>query len=349
MGSSDTYWMTVEWGREGQNEILRSGLNGLRWPYLLLGWDSAWYLSIAEKGYSFSAQSFAFFPGLPLFSNVFKVIVHNSFFALTVFSMLVGLLWIPLYQLVAETYMNRSQALKSTLLYAFVPFVFLFTTVVYSEGLFLFSTLGAWLFFKRKKLLVSMIFTSIATISRPLGLLILLPILVETWQQRVRGSSFKHRHIFYCAIPVLSFLSWLLYCRIMVNDWFAPFNRSAWNDMPALFTLLHTIPISDGIQLFLKNQVWLFFLLTPILVYALLRMDRALALYSIIYYLGILAFGAFVSAPRFISFLFPIWLPMTLKLSQMKQSRVLIVIICVAFYLLGLYLWNGFLNGEFVS
>lgn len=350
MGISETYWMTAELGVGGQNEVLKLGGDGLRWLYLFFGWDSAWYLSIGVKGYLFSNQSFAFFPGLPLFLMVLNLFFNNPLFTSVLFSMIIGILWIPLYQLIAEIYLDRSQALKSALLFAFFPSIFLFTTVVYSESLFLLSVLGAWYFFKRENLLVSMVFVSIATISRPPGLLILFPVLIETWRNYKGGISLKRRHILYFSFPLLSFFSWLLYCKIMLNDWFAPFTRYAWNDMPSLFRLLVNQLSKESVQLLQNNiHVLLFLLLPPILIYALRRMDRSLALYSGVYYLGILAFGALLSVPRFISFLFPIWLPLTLKLSQVKKTNLITIILYAVFCVVGFFLWNAFLNGEFVS
>lgn len=116
------------------------------------GWDSAWYLSIVEKGYAFSNQSYAFFPGLPILSWLLNLVLQNSVLTLVVITTFFDVLWIPIYQLVAEIYLDKSKALKSTLLYALFPYVSLFTTVTYSEVLFLFSTLSAWYFFKKQKL-----------------------------------------------------------------------------------------------------------------------------------------------------------------------------------------------------
>jgi Gpi18-like mannosyltransferase len=245
--------------------------------------------------------------------------------------------------------MDRFQALKSTLFYAFFPAIFLYTTVVYSEGLFLFSILTAWYFYKKDKHLLSMIFTSIATISRPPGILILIPILIETLRKHSQGTALRRRNILYYAIPLFSFFSWLLYCRMTINDWFASFNRHGWDNLLSLRLFLFNM-FSNEVPQFSEynNQVWIFLLLAPILIHFLRRMDRSLALYSTIYFVGIVLFGALVSVPRFISFLFPIWLSLTLKLSQLKKSNLLTIMLCTTFYIMGLSLWNNFINGEFI-
>lgn len=362
MGSSDTYWMTVKDSLK-QNEFIGSGASqGVRWPYLFLGWDSAWYLTIVQRGYAFYNQSYAFFPGFPFFSWLFNLFFQNSFYALAVFSFITGNLWIPIYQLVAENYVDSSKALKSTLFYAFFPYVFLFTTVAYSEGLFLFSTLSAWYFFKKRRRLFSALFAAIAAISRPVGLLIVLPILIEeirTYTQDIK--SLRLRNVFYLSIPFQSFFVWLFYCKITFGDWFAFANRSAWNPMYSFRVLIFNVLPAKGLEALLDKffkdfQVWpfsfawvIFVLIVPFMIYALIGMDVALTLYSVVYFCGILVIGGLESIPRFISFIYPIWLPPASKLFQNKRSSELTLIICASFYLVGIFFWYSFLNGIFVS
>jgi len=359
MGSSNTYWMTTDRGVEGQNEALTSGIDeDARWLYLFLGWDSAWYLSIATRGYGFSDQSYAFFPGLPLLGSALNGLLQGPARALVAVSVLLGLLWVPVYQLVAEGYLDERTAFCSTLFYAFSPYVFLFTTVVYTEGLFLLSTLAAWYLFKKRGLLAAMLPASIAALSRPPGLLILIPLLAETLQrQRGREGRSRRRELLYLAIPLSSFFLWLLYCRVMFNDWFAPFDRTAWNGMSSLSFLLTGMFSKTGLQPFLNTleavpfsfASFIFLLGSPLLIHALLRMDRSLAVYSTVCFAGVLVFGALASSPRFLSFIFPMWLPLASKLSRAKRSGLLMLALCASFYLSALFLWASFLNGAFIS
>jgi len=355
MGSSNTYWMTVGWDTEGQNEILKSvAQNAGTWPYLFLGWDSAWYLSIMMKGYAFSSKSFAFFPGFPFFSWMINQILLNPAYSLVVFAFVLGILWVPLCQLVAEYYFARRNALQSTLLYALFPYVFLFTTVAYAEGLFLFCTLGAWYFFKKMKISLAVLFAAIATISRPPGIVIILPMAFETIRMhRHRDSSPSYWKILSLSIPFLCFLSWFLYCRATFNSWVP----TGWSGMYSFRLLVFDILPQKGLQPLLEYfQIWplspafmIFLLVAPLLILALVRIDKALALYSAAYFLGVLAGGGLASIPRFISFIFPLWLPLAGKLSRVKRSNLLTLMICAAFLLVGLLFWLDFLNGEFVA
>ena len=66
-------------------------------------------------------------------------------------------------------------------------------------------------------------------------------------------------------------------------------------------------------------------------------------------YVGVLVFGAIVSFPRFVAVLFPLWLPLTAKLSFSKKALAVTVIVAAAFFLVGLDMWMSFLNGQFVE
>ena len=90
--------------------------------------------------------------------------------------------------------------------------------------------------------------------SRPTGLLILLPMLVEMLQtRRNTGISLSFRDLLYFVVPMAAFFSWLLYSGIMTNDWVAPFDRTAWDTWVALFVVLFKVIPSGGLPILLQN------------------------------------------------------------------------------------------------
>lgn len=357
MGSADSYWMAVNWDTEGQNTIIKSVANqSLRWPYVFLGWDSAWYLAIITKGYAFSNLSYAFFPGFPLFTWLLDFIVQNAALTQVVFSFILGIAWVPLYQLIAENYQDKSKASKSTLFYAFFPYVFLFTSVVYAEGLFLFSTLAAWYFFEKKKMFLTMLFASIATISRAPGFIIVLPILIKMIQSRRNAESpLPDRDFLYLLAPSVCLFIW--YLNLAFHGWFPPSNITGWEGLYSFRVLILNVLPEKGIQGLLAyfqefpfSVAFLVFLvIIPFLIFASVKIDKALTIYSTAYFVGVLLFGGLASIPRFVSFIFPLWLPLTAKLFGFKHSKILTALFVVAFWLVGLFLWFSFLSGEFVS
>ena len=356
--SSGTYWMNVNrspaWE---QNRVFTENVGQTaNWLYLFVGWDSAWYLSIMTRGYSFSNQSYAFAPALPAFGKVFSFFLGNPIASIVACSTFFGVLWVPMYQLVAENYMDRGAALGSTLLFAFFPYVFLFTTVAYSEGLFLFFTLGAWYFFKKRKVLYAAAFASAATVTRPIGLLMVLPMLL--WSLKEKGSL-RFRHVFLSILPIGSLFLWLSYCKLTANDWLAPVHTTEWNAMyPFRVFFLEVLPKS-GIQAFYSEipyehwlspfSIWGAILVVPFLIWMVAKKDKPLATYSLVYYLGILAGGALLSVPRFLSVLYPVWIPPTATLFRTKRSIACVITISMLFYAGGLTLWAGFLDGKLIA
>ena len=356
LGSGNSYWMIVNWDTEGQNAIIKSvAEQGMRWPYAFLGWDSAWYLAIIIKGYSFSSLSYAFFPGFPLFSWLIDLIVRNAALTMVVFSFVVGVAWVPIYQLIAENYQNESKASQSTLFFAFFPYVFLFTSVVYAEGLFLFSTLAAWYFFEKKRMLSAMIFASIATVSRAPGFIIVVPMLVKMIQSRRNGANLPRRDFVYFLVPSACLSAW--YINLSFHGWFPPSNITGWSGLYSFRALVLDVLPQKGIQGLLTYfqdfpfsvAFVAFLIVVPILIFALAKTDRALAIYSVACFVGVLLFGGLASIPRFVSFIFPVWLPLTSRLFHVRHYRVITAAVVVVFWMVAVFLWFSFLNGVFVS
>jgi hypothetical protein len=95
--------------------------------------------------------------------------------------------------------------------------------------------------------------------------------------------------------------------------------------------------------------VWGAVILPSFVIYKTLKVEKSLAVYSLVYYVGVLAFGALASMPRFISTLFPLWLPFTSKLSKKRKSAVVVIVASAVSFVVGLDLWINFLNGRFIS
>jgi Gpi18-like mannosyltransferase len=341
-----------------QNMIFLESLDQQpRWLYLFVGWDSAWYLSILEKGYSFSDQSYAFFPGLPIMGRLFELVFGNEMFSLWLCAFLFGVLWIPIYQIIAEKYMSKKEAMISTLLFAFFPYVFLFTTVVYTESLFLFFILLTWHYFERRDNNKTVLFASISTLIRPVGFLIFIPIFLYNILE-VKDNRFFQ--ILKSLFPLMILSGWFFYCRISSDDWFASFHTSEWNEMYTLYTWITSIIPKIGISSIYFPVPWLiqhplspffiyfFIIITPFLIYKLFKSHLYAGIYSLLYSISIFSIGAVVSYPRFLSFLFPIWMFGSIKFLRNRATLVSLVIIPL-FYIISIIFWGGFLSGILIA
>jgi Gpi18-like mannosyltransferase len=144
---------------------------------LFHGWDSYYYMSIASNWYpSNVVEIWAFFPFYPLCSRIVNFAIYNLQLSMVFVSFFAGVMWLPVYQSIAERYMNAEKAFTSTCIFALFPQVFLFTSVAYSESIFIFTTLTAWFLYLRKKIFFACVLACLATLTKPYGILIVLPI-----------------------------------------------------------------------------------------------------------------------------------------------------------------------------
>jgi len=344
-----------------QNNALLANLGAIgRWPLTFLGWDSAWYLSIMTNGYGFSTQSYAFSPILPLISYLTNMVLQNPMVSIVLTTLVFGLLWIPFYQLLAEDYMGKKTALLSTLLLAFSPYLFVFTSVAYSEGLLLFFIVSTWLLSKRGNFIGASAFAAVAPLTRTMGILAVLPMIYYGLKQK----KHKVRNVLLSLIPIASLTAWFATLGFFSNDFLAPLHTSEWSHLYSFRTVLTEGIPNYGIKAVLQAPYqlppipthWLLPLavgialfLPLLLFYWTWKRNRLLFIYAVAGYGGILFFGALVSTPRFISVLFPLWIPLTASLSGSKKSIIVVTIFSALFYVLALDLWMNFLNGIFIA
>jgi len=362
IGSSGTFWMDPSrYENLVQNQVFSEALNSTpRWAYAFVGWDSAWYLSILTKGYGFSPQSYAFSPMFPLIGKFFNLFFQNPIVSLAVCSMLFGVLWVPLYQLIAEKYMTKQKALISALIFGLSPYVFLFTTVEYTEGLFLFSTLFCWYCLKKNKIASTAGFAAITALTRISGVIVAVPLISDFILKKIPRRKYWVPAIL---APVIAFFAWLLYSKLTVNDFFAYMHVSEWSSMYTLPTFIADGISNKGVYVFqnaFQNvsgpTVWI----APVAVIAALvipafllhrafKVDKSLGLYFFFSYVGILILGALVSLPRYISVLFPIWIVFTTFIPVNKKTAIVFIAGLFVSLVLGYMLWIDFLSGKFVG
>jgi len=355
IGSTTSYWMDA--GRVAplvQNEILTSGVGDApRWAYIFVGWDSAWYASIAAHGYGFSDQSFAFMPGFPLLTSVLQPLLGGVLPALAVVSFAGGVVWVPVFESVAEHYTDRCSALACTLLFAISPFTLLFTTVAYSEGLFLLLTLVAWKLYLDGRYGLASVAAALVALVRDPGFVIVLPMAVGLLASKRTGL----RGLMIALPTALTLLLWGGVNWVATGDPLALVHSTEWSGMYTLSTWLVSVLPSMGLQAvafpvpfidahpLLPAAIWISIITPPILAWRLRRIDVCLSIYCAAYLAGVLAFGAVASLPRFVAVLFPLWLPV----AERTPGKWLTATLAAVSVGLSLVLWAGFLGGLFVG
>lgn len=150
-------------------------------------WDGAWYQKIATVGYEYvndgKYHTVAFFPlfplitrGVMLFGLPFEVaatLVNNC--------SLLGAMWVA-YAWMKERY-GISTARWSAAVLAWCP-LSLFGTVAYTEGLFLLLTTLALRDFDNSQYLRAGLWGTLATATRPTGLMLSPSFLIVAWKQK---------------------------------------------------------------------------------------------------------------------------------------------------------------------
>jgi hypothetical protein len=195
-----------------------------------------------------------------------------------------------------------------------------------------------------------------------MGIMVVLPMLYSSLR---RKTEHRARNVALSVLPFAAIALWLGYCFTVSGDLFASIHTTEWSglytapsfvlrDLPQMgLKAFYQIPLQSwpAMEYWLSPVgMFLGLALPPFLIYKLRKIDGTLALYSLAGYVGFVAFGAIVSAPRFASVLFPLWLPLTAKLTlKSKKDLVLIVAVLVVFFALSLDMWTSFLNGQFVA
>ncbi len=154
-------------------------------PLVLLGfWDARWYQIVAAHGYLLVPGRFsdpAFFPLLPVVEHGFGVLGIPTLVSGVIvanLALLVGL--IAMYEL-GKTVLPEADALRSVTYLAIFPYSFVFS-MAYPEGLAIAAVALAVLSATREKWLAAGACVAIATLARPQGVFLLLPLAAIAWQ-----------------------------------------------------------------------------------------------------------------------------------------------------------------------
>ncbi|MFQ6085941.1 MAG: glycosyltransferase family 39 protein [Candidatus Bathyarchaeia archaeon] len=300
-------------------------------------WDTIFFMqNLTFKPYPPHMDgAYAFLPGYSLVIWAVYAVTRNMGVATALPALIFGIAWLPLFQAVAESYMSRNEALGCTLMTAFFPYVFVFTTVAYSEPLFMFACVASWYFYRRDKTLHAGFLAAVAAITRLYGIFLSVPMLLDLLIKR-RWKRLPH-----ILVPAAALLGWFYFCYTKTGDWLASHTAGTFFGPPGQeWVLGKLIPFFSGShKLFVQAEMMLIGIV-GLLAFLCWNFDWRLSVYSIITFLGIVTLAGYLpSYPRFFSFIFPIWL--NLK----TRNRILVFLVCALFFPHALWLWYQFHAG----
>ena len=172
-------------------------------------WDSGWYFDIAQRGYYWNPSgqsSLAFFPLYPLLMRALAWpfgggdrALWIAGIALSYVCLLLGLS--VLHRLTATTMGSREAARRTVLYVAVFPFAYFFTQV-YTESLFLLTSVSAVAAAVAARWGWAGLFGGLAALTRPNGVLIAFPLALLALSGRPRATELAKRAAAIALVPL---------------------------------------------------------------------------------------------------------------------------------------------------
>lgn len=318
-------------------------------------WDSGWYMIIVKNGYQPSSDimtiqsNVAFFPFYPYLvrfvSNLlpFFAISEGRIFFIGV--MLSNLFFIGsiilLYKLVFELFQDQALAKRSVWFLVLYPASFFFSSF-YTESTFLFFVLLAFYFSEKKFWLGAGIAGLVLSVTRPNGVIILIPLLFlyfesKKWDFRSIDISI----VWLLAIP-FSLLYYLYLNQQLTGKFLGPFlAQSSWGrDFMLPWDTLFSTGIVNAQVTHVDRAMTLFVLV--LIVFIFLKLPSfSYGLYSLLIVSPVLISGKLTSETRFWSLIFPIYIVLAIfgKNEMLNQFLLLTFFTLQILFMVG---WSQF-------
>jgi hypothetical protein len=185
--------------------------------------DASYYLAIAGHGYVAAApNNLAFFPLYPALIRALGLVTGSEVIAGLVISSASFALALVLLHRLSELELGRPAADATVLLVAFAPLSFFFSAI-YTESLFLLLSVAAVLAARRERWALAGVLAGLATLTRPTGILLMLPIVI----MRLRVRRRLDRQLAWPLIPVGVLLAYMAILAANGFAWLAPFKAEA--------------------------------------------------------------------------------------------------------------------------
>ena len=293
-------------------------------------WDSQWYMKIARDGYftgkigDLSDKAvFAFFPLYPLLIYLFNFGFNNLILSGLFVSFLCSIISvIYLYKLVLLDYPEQEGfaagivAKRTFLFFLLFPTAFFFTAV-YTESLFIMLVILSFYYARQQKWYLVSIFGILCSLTRSLGVFIVVPLLIEYLQSKgSKGLMIKFdKSIIWPLITPLGLLIYQLYLWFVTGTFSTFFTaQKFWSR--GLFEVSGyaayiTNPSLHGFRnSFIDLITTIFFLIMLYFIYKKLRLSYFV--YSLLIILIPLLSGNVMSMTRMIIVSFPLYIILVL-------------------------------------
>lgn len=332
--------------------------------------DGAWYISIARKGYSFSAESQSnvnFFPLYPISMKVIREFIHpftqnvSAYYQYVLSGTIVSItaLFIAmvfLYKLLLLDF--NKEVVSRTIFYMLIfPTAFAFT-VVYSESLFLALSVLSFYFSRKHNWLMGGIFGGLAALTRPVGILLIIPLLIEfiTWvRKNKKEKRLININILFLLLIPAGLGVFMIFLAKTFNDPLAFVHAAqAWgrgvhtldiNPVTSLLNIANVLQAQIGnnldftpaskMNIFIEIAYLFFGLILSIIVMNKIRFSYGL--YALLGVLMPVGTGVLVGQGRYLLPLFPLFIPIALwsiKNEMFQQTYTIISLLFLGFHII---------------
>jgi len=190
----------------------------------LLSWDASWYTQIAAGGYhSVPREGLRFFPLYPEVLGALHGLTRAPLGTLAlVVANLASLAAVMGLYLLCRRELDATAARRAAWLLCLSPASFVLA-MGYAEGLFLLLTIAAFATLRTKLWWLAAAIGLLAGLTRPIGLLLVVPALVEVWRTWSSASSRAHvAQVAAIAAPVVGAGAYLAWVAHAFGDFFLP-------------------------------------------------------------------------------------------------------------------------------
>lgn len=319
-------------------------------------WDSKWYISIADEGYSTQKQPYKKIDNkgfMPLYPLLLSIISNFLLFGDTVLAgIIISNFFLILSLFILKKFVESDEKLKDKLkindayLYLlFFPTSY-YLSCVYPESLFLFLSIFSLYLINKNKILWSSLIISLTIITKIYGLFLLIPFAFFIYKNKSKISIKKISLslLLISSIPLL----YMLYMYYTVNDLFAYmhiqdlFFGHYWSN--PIETILLDVYFRLNTQSFINGIATIIGLIILFLGRKLIKIEHIL--YSLAYIIFTPITGMTSSNFRYMSGL--IFIPIILSLYIEKEDNKLLIIYIMSFIQGFTILW-WFIGSTFMA
>lgn len=312
--------------------------------------DSGYYMQIANSGYQVTDNTneakkvWAFMPLYPITTKVVSIFSSDQNTLFTIGIVLSNVLFLAsciFIKQLLSLFKKEKYTLKTILLLCFFPGSIYFS-FFYTESLFLFLSILAAIFIKKKNWIVATLCIGLLGITRKTGLLFLVPFIIEYFRfNNIKNISNIFKVLGYLCLQLLPFLIFIQFLGNIsqnINSVFAI--QSLWSKIPV-------VPFS-GIYHMLVDfrfttifQVGLCFVAGFVLWKSKKLLPKEYLLYCGISIIAFLSTGEVASIIRYLAILFPLYF----AIAELIKKRIVFEIILVLFSIMQTFLLILFVSG----